>query len=70
MAYYYIVIDDARVKVAISTDRYIFTNIAGSSDSVVQRVVGVNCGSIPDRSEMTDSHWVYLSSDCDSVPNC
>jgi hypothetical protein len=70
MANYHIVVDDAGVDVAISADRNVFSNIAGGSDSVVQRVVGVDCRSISDRSEMADSYRVYFGPDCDPVPNC
>ena len=65
-----IVIDDTRVNIATWFNGYILANVKWGSHAVWEGMSSMECASIANWTEMTDSDGVELSSHDNTVPDC
>lgn len=64
-----IVIDDARVNIAVRLNRHVLADVHGGGETVGQRVIRIDRAPIANRGEVADTDWVHLAPDCHAVPD-
>ena len=65
-----VIINNTWMNIAIWSNSHIFTYINWGCDSMIKRMISMNCCIISDRREMSNSYGMKFSSDNCSIPNC